>query len=202
MIMKNTAAPSNCFHWHFFRARGFDCACHIHGCSRYEGSSRHTRSSQCASARPERCAARGCSERQHPPRHGPANRQRFARGACLYESNVDPLGASTVFSFGEGARRFDLVGLAASCCKCTEEFRRRANQYPAVATVAGTSFTAMTEHHPKSGSKFMILKGGGSVSLNHHPGETLIAAHRADDSCAPGCDQDIGAAGCRSFQVD
>ena len=41
----------------------------------------------------------------------------------------------------------------------------------AVATAAGTSFTAMAEYHPKSWIKFIILEGHGSISLKHHPGE-------------------------------
>jgi len=41
-----------------------------------------------------------------------------------------------------------------------------------LATVAGTSFTAMAEYHPKSGLKFIILEGRGSVSLKYQHGET------------------------------
>ena len=42
----------------------------------------------------------------------------------------------------------------------------------AVATAAGSSFTAMAEYRPKSWIKFIVLEGRGIVSLKHHPGET------------------------------
>ena len=80
------------------------------------------------------------------------------------------LGASTVFSFGEGARDFDLASGSILLDAPKNSGGARINT--AVATVAGTSFTAMAEYHPKSGPKFIILEGGGSVSLKHHPGET------------------------------
>ncbi len=42
----------------------------------------------------------------------------------------------------------------------------------AVATAAGSSFTAMVECRRKSSIKFIVLEGHGSVSLKYHPGET------------------------------
>jgi hypothetical protein len=42
----------------------------------------------------------------------------------------------------------------------------------ALATAAGSSFTAMAEYRPKSWIKFIILEGYASVSLKHHPSET------------------------------
>jgi hypothetical protein len=80
------------------------------------------------------------------------------------------LGASTVFSFGEGARDFDLA--SGSMLLYAPKNSGGARMNTAVATVAGTSFTAMAEYHSRSGPKFIILEGGGSVSLKHHPGET------------------------------
>ena len=80
------------------------------------------------------------------------------------------LGASTVFSFGDGARDFDLASGSILLYAAKNSGGARINT--AVATVVGTSFTAMAEYHPKSGTKFIILEGGGSVSLKHHPGET------------------------------
>ena len=80
------------------------------------------------------------------------------------------LGANTVFSFGEGARDFDLASGSVLLYVPKRSGKGRINT--AVATVAGTSFTAMAEYHPKSWLKFIVLEGHGSVSLNHHPGET------------------------------
>jgi len=47
----------------------------------------------------------------------------------------------------------------------------------AVATAAGSSFTAMAQYRPKSWIKFIVLEGHASVSLKYHPGE--IRALRA-----------------------
>jgi mannose-6-phosphate isomerase-like protein (cupin superfamily) len=80
------------------------------------------------------------------------------------------LGANTVFSFGEGARDFNLANGA--ILLYVPKSSRGARINTAVATAAGTSFTAMAEYHPKSSLKFIILYGHGSVSLKHHPGET------------------------------
>ena len=78
------------------------------------------------------------------------------------------LGANSVFSFGEG--EFDLASGSMSLYLPKSSGGERINT--AIATSAGTSFTAMAEYHPKSWIKFIILEGHGSVSLKHHPGET------------------------------
>jgi mannose-6-phosphate isomerase-like protein (cupin superfamily) len=80
------------------------------------------------------------------------------------------LGANTVFSFGEGARDFDLA--SGSILLYAPKSSGGARINTAVAIVAGTSFTGMAEYHPKSWLKFIVLQGHGSVSLKHHPGET------------------------------
>jgi hypothetical protein len=80
------------------------------------------------------------------------------------------LGANTAFSFGEGGRAFDLAGGSILLYAPRSSGGARINT--AVATIAGKSFTAMAEYHPKSGPKFIILEGGVSVSLKHHPGAT------------------------------
>jgi mannose-6-phosphate isomerase-like protein (cupin superfamily) len=78
------------------------------------------------------------------------------------------LGANTVFSFGEG--EFNLA--SGSILLYAPKSSGGARINTAVATVAGSSFTAMAEYHPKSLVKFVILEGHGSVSLKHLPGET------------------------------
>ena len=78
------------------------------------------------------------------------------------------LGANSVLSFGEGG---SISRMAAYCCICRKG-SGGARINTAVATAAGTSFTAMAEYRPKSWIKFIILEGHGSISLKHHPGET------------------------------
>ncbi len=78
------------------------------------------------------------------------------------------LGANSVFSFGEG--EFDLANGSILLYLPKSSGGARINT--AVATAAGTSFTAMAEYHPKSWIKFIILEGHGSVFDKHHPGET------------------------------
>jgi mannose-6-phosphate isomerase-like protein (cupin superfamily) len=81
------------------------------------------------------------------------------------------LGTNTVFNFGEGGRALDLAGGSILLYAPRSSGGARINT--PVATAAGNSFTAMAEYHPKSGPKFIILEGHGSVALKHHPGETL-----------------------------
>jgi len=78
------------------------------------------------------------------------------------------LGANSVVSFGEG--EFDLANGNMLLYLPKSSGGARINT--AIATSAGTSFTAMAEYHPKSWIKFIVLEGRGSVSLKHHPGET------------------------------
>ena len=83
------------------------------------------------------------------------------------------LGANSVLSFGEGG--FDLA--SGSMLLYLPKSSGGARINTAVATAAGSSFTAMAEYRPKSWIKFIVLEGHASVSLKHHPGE--IRALRA-----------------------
>lgn len=78
------------------------------------------------------------------------------------------LGANSVLSFGEGG--FDLANGSILLYLPKSSGGGRINT--AVATAAGSSFTAMAEYRPKSWIKFIVLEGRGLVSLKHHPGET------------------------------
>ena len=78
------------------------------------------------------------------------------------------LGANSVFSFRDGP--FDLASGSMLLYAPKNSGGARINTK--LATLAGTSFTAMAEYHPKSGLKFIILEGHGSVSLKYHPDET------------------------------
>src|SRR5207302_6536279 len=89
-------------------------------------------------------------------------------GLTFTDRTLARLGANSVFSFGE--REFDLA--SGSILLYLPKSSGGARINTAIATSAGTSFTAMAEYHPKSWIKFIILEGHGSVSLKHHPGET------------------------------
>jgi len=78
------------------------------------------------------------------------------------------LGANSVLSFDEGG--FDLANGSILLYLPKSSGGGRINT--AVATAAGSSFTAMAEYRPKSWIKFIVLEGRGIVSLKHHPGET------------------------------
>ena len=78
------------------------------------------------------------------------------------------LGANSVLSFGEG--EFDLANGSILLYLPKNSGGGRINT--ALATAAGSSFTAMAEYRPKSWIKFIILEGHASVSLKHHAGET------------------------------
>jgi len=78
------------------------------------------------------------------------------------------LGANSVLSFGEGD--FDFANGSILLYLPKSSGGARINT--AVATAAGSGFTAMAEYRPESWIKFIILEGRGSVSLKHHQGET------------------------------
>jgi hypothetical protein len=78
------------------------------------------------------------------------------------------LGANSVLSFGEGG--FDLPN--GSILLYLPKRSGGARISTAVATAAGSDFTAMAEYRPKSWIKFIILEGHATVSLKHHPSAT------------------------------
>lgn len=78
------------------------------------------------------------------------------------------LGANTFLTFGNG--NFDLAN--GSMLLYLSKRSGGARIKSAIATAAGSSFTAMAEYRPKSWIKFIVLEGRASVSLKHHPGET------------------------------
>jgi hypothetical protein len=75
------------------------------------------------------------------------------------------LGASSVLGFGEGGE-FDLGN--GSILLYVPKSSGGTRIDTAVATAAGTGFTAMAEYHPKSWIKFIILEGYASISLKRH----------------------------------
>src|SRR5215470_17032593 len=81
------------------------------------------------------------------------------------------LGANTVLGFSEGGE-FDLGN--GSLLLYLPKGSRGARIDTAIATAAGTGFTAMAEYHPKSWIKFIILQGHGSMSLKYHAGQARL----------------------------
>jgi len=78
------------------------------------------------------------------------------------------LGANSLLSLRE--RGFDLAN--GSMLLYLPKRSAGARIDTAVATAAGSGFTAMAEYRPKSWIKFIVLEGRSSVSLKHHPDET------------------------------
>jgi hypothetical protein len=87
------------------------------------------------------------------------------------DQTLTRLGANTLFSFTQGGRDFDLSSGAMLICVPKEAGTTRINT-PAV-TAAVTGFTALSEYHPKSWYKFIVLEGVANLSLRNHPGEKL-----------------------------
>ncbi len=96
------------------------------------------------------------------------------------DQSLTRLGANTVFSFGAGPRDVDLASGAILLAVPKGAGTTRVNTR--VATVAITGFTMLAEHHPRSGSKIIILEGHGVVSLkgirttpcDMHAGQMMI----------------------------
>jgi len=98
------------------------------------------------------------------------------------DQTLTRLGANTVFSFGDGAREFDLGGGALLMCVPKEKGEVRINT--AAATAAVTGGIAMSEAHSKSWTKFIVIEGEACVKLKKgastepcmklHAGEMLI----------------------------
>lgn len=85
------------------------------------------------------------------------------------DQTLTRLGANTIFSFGQGARQFDLSNGAILLCVPKESGTVRIST--AATTAAITGFTALFEFHPKSWVKFIILEGHGWIALKKYPNE-------------------------------
>src|SRR5438477_7370237 len=78
------------------------------------------------------------------------------------------LGANTVFSFGAGARTYDL-GSGAILMSAPKE-TGTVKITTAVATCAVSGFTAILERHSNTWNKFILLHGNGTLTLKGTPG--------------------------------
>ena len=79
------------------------------------------------------------------------------------------LGANTVFSFGAGARTYDL-GSGAILMSAPKD-AGKIKISTAVATCAVSGFTAVIEGHKNNWNKVLVYEGDGTVTLNKNPGD-------------------------------
>jgi FecR protein len=80
------------------------------------------------------------------------------------DQTIARLGANTVFSYGAGAKDFDLGSGAILVTAPKNAGTTKINA--GAATAAITGFTALIEHHGKSWSKFLVLEGQACIRLN------------------------------------
>ena len=78
------------------------------------------------------------------------------------DQTITRLGANTVFSYGQGAKEFDLSSGAALMVVPKEAGTVKINT--AAATAAVTGFTALVESHAKGVNKWMIIEGEACVT--------------------------------------
>jgi hypothetical protein len=86
-----------------------------------------------------------------------------------------------VFSFGDGAREFDLGG-ALLMCVPKEKGEVRINT--AAATAAVTGGIAMREAHSKSWTKFIVIEGEACVKLKNST-QPCLKLHQVKCSSRP-----------------
>jgi hypothetical protein len=95
------------------------------------------------------------------------------------DQTITRLGANTVFSYGKGAKEFDLSSGAALMVVPKEAGTVKINT--AAATAAVTGFTALVESHPKGVNKWMIIEGTACVTqLNAEPGKPCTTLRAGD----------------------
>lgn len=85
------------------------------------------------------------------------------------------IGANTVFSFGAGAKEFDLASGAMLLAVPPAAGAVRVNTAGATAAING--FTALFESHKKGWSKFIVLEGQACVRYR------LVSRRRSDNDC-------------------
>lgn len=95
------------------------------------------------------------------------------------DQTITRLGANTVFSYGQGAKEFDLSSGAALLVVPKEAGTVKINT--AAATAAVTGFTALVESHPQGVNKWMIIEGEACVTkLKGTPGAPCTTLRAGD----------------------
>ena len=96
------------------------------------------------------------------------------------DRTITRLGANTVFTYGQGAKEFDLSSGAALIVVPKETGTVKINT--AAATAAVTGFTALVESHAKALNKFMIIVGEACVKklVNGTPTGPCTTLHAGD----------------------
>lgn len=87
------------------------------------------------------------------------------------------IGANTVFSFGDGAKQFDLASGAMLLAVPKSAGTVRVNTAGATAAISG--FTALFESHKNTWSKFIVLEGQACVRYRY----TELSRKRQDADC-------------------
>jgi len=85
------------------------------------------------------------------------------------DQTLTRLGANTVFSFGAGARTYNL-GSGAILMSAPKE-SGTVKITTSVATCAVSGFTMISEYHSNTWNKVLMLNGDGYVSLKKNPGD-------------------------------
>lgn len=97
------------------------------------------------------------------------------------DQTLTRLGSNTVFSFGEGAKEFELSGGAVLICVPKSAGTVKINT--AAVTAAVTGFTALFEAHATALNKILILEGEACVKKKRKkniPGDPCITLHAGD----------------------
>jgi FecR protein len=94
------------------------------------------------------------------------------------DQTITRLGSNTVFSYGKGAKEFDLSSGAALMVVPKEAGTVKINT--AAATAAVTGFTALVESHAQGVNKWMIIEGQACVSKLNAPGEPCTTLRAGD----------------------
>ncbi len=96
------------------------------------------------------------------------------------DRTITRLGSNTVFTYGQGAKEFDLSSGAALIVVPKEAGTVKINT--AAATAAVTGFTALVESHAKAVNKFMIIEGEACVKklVNGIPTDPCTTLHAGD----------------------
>lgn len=90
------------------------------------------------------------------------------------DETITRLGATTVFSFGDGTRNLDLGGGA--MLLRVPKGSGGATIVTSAITAGITGTTVMFEYHAKSFYKFIVLEGSARVSRNGHRGDSVLVS--------------------------
>jgi hypothetical protein len=94
------------------------------------------------------------------------------------DQTLTRIGANSVFSFGDGAKEFDLASGAMLLAAPKSAGTVRVNTAAATAAISG--FLCLFESHKNSWNKFILLEGQGCVRKNGNVSGDCITLHGGD----------------------